>query len=1326
MGAEDSARACTAQIQTRVAGEVNFEGTGFFVGRGLLLTCAHVVSDRRDANLVAVWAGKTWPCQLAAVLPDPFPKDARLGDGMPDLALLRCGAGNREALLLDRETPVADEAHYLFYGFSEEADGEIVGHPLRCRLDGRIDVQPDWRLLQFSTGRVLKGMSGCAILWEQNGRVVAIAKRRLGGDFTACYGIPADTVLSRLEVVETEQRAIKLEVAERESRQRLVPLPGPNTFFFPRKPESSQLAETLRKRKIAALLGPEGIGKSALAREYVLDTLADYQEALWLDTQSMAEARQSLFAIAQRLEIALKGTPPSASREPYEWFATAAQQIYAWLENGLDPHKERWLLVLDGIQDIRLGQTLLPQSEIAKVLITSRLDDMRALQVREPVRLGPLPATDARELVSVRLGPAAERVPADAIAAQSEGMPAQLERGAAMALEVGLSTGSYPDTAPDTDVYLTGVLAEPAPGSLLRLLSVLAEAPLPFTVLFQPGSDISVRSVQVLTSASLALLDPASDWLETAKELREIVRQRLSPSELERWQTKARDLLLRAFDREAHLGALAKLSISLLPHALYLLETWVAKEAVAEDVLLRTYTARALSVTGDNVSAEQLLDASHDLVARDGAARFGIKAIAEYLLRLASLKMELRGPEAAEVILDDAERQLRSHEPLEGEGPGDFAEFVLQECTDLRGSIRAAQGRFEEAVKLFEQALTYFANHERGALRAAYTLQKLMDSLMRWGRVAHALLLLPRVAEALGKTPSASEAEARAWLYLGKAYMQTAGNEYPGKMVQLMNASRYLERALTVAENAPSENDEVIASCCVNLAIVLRRSKEFGRGDDAKAKSYLERAINIRRKRFGPASPYLKIAYYHLGMLQVETGEFDYAEANLLAVRAMPAEPGDNIRRNALAELVKVYDRRHDEGRMRQMQRELEAADRESAKLPGRLPHPGESSQERNAALFLATHEIERQVSEANTGSASDVEHEVTAGDLRAALEAGRLTADRVVRGLRPVLKAPQHLLALIDVIEPRTPELSPEMRGEVAVLHSVGLVEIGNYPQALEVANHALADENLPDDRRAELYNAKGRALFHLGNYNNAAEAYKAGIAVCEPNSPFVAQLLINLGNAILADVNNPKRDLAAAKAALERAIPLANDSRLRVEARSSLSTALINGGDLIRARSLLDEAWIMAQSDPQVADKARMIVLRNLGVVQFLQRDFPAGKRSFEAAIERGTAHFGVCHPEMIELHRYILGFYGAAMAPQQAVGKALRALQTAQRECGVAHPAVQAYTQIALNVATVAAQRIGRRGRISQFRRLLQRAQQRVLDNVTLAAAVKMMTR
>jgi hypothetical protein len=233
--------------------------------------------------------------------------------------------------------------------------------------------------------------------------------------------------------------------------------------------------------------------------------------------------------------------------------------------------------------------------------------------------------------------------------------------------------------------------------------------------------------------------------------------------------------------------------------------------------------------------------------------------------------------------------------------------------------------------------------------------------------------------------------------------------------------------------------------------------------------------------------------------------------------------------------------------------------------------------------------------------------------------------------------------------------------------------------------------------------------------------------VAAGEPDAPFVAQLLINLGNAILADVGNPKRDLAAATAALERGVALANDPRLRVEGRSSLSTVLIDSGDLARARSLLDEAWLIARSEPQVEDKARMMVLRNLGFVQFLQRDIAGGMKSFHAAIERGKAHFrSVCHPEMLELQWSVLALYASNLEPQQAVGKALRALQAAQRECGVAAPAVQAYWQMALNVAKVAAQRIGRKGRMTKFRRLLEKSRQHVLDDATLAAAVKMMTR
>ncbi len=311
MTPENAARACTAQIQTRVSGKVEFRGSGFFVGRGLLLTCSHVVSDRQDANLVAVWAGKEWPCEVIVVLPDPFPKDARLGDSMPDLALLRCGAGNHQALLLDPETPTVPDTDYLFYGFSKEADNEIVGHPLRCPLDGRIDVQPDWQLLQFNTGRVLKGMSGCAILWEQSGRAVAIAKRRLGGDFTACYGVPAATVLTRLPAVETEQRAVKIEVATRESSHRLLPLPSPNTFFVGRKSEASDLVRAARAHRVTAILGLEGIGKSALAREYLLDTLPEYEEALWLDGASVPGLRQSLFAVAQQLGIRTEGKAAS-------------------------------------------------------------------------------------------------------------------------------------------------------------------------------------------------------------------------------------------------------------------------------------------------------------------------------------------------------------------------------------------------------------------------------------------------------------------------------------------------------------------------------------------------------------------------------------------------------------------------------------------------------------------------------------------------------------------------------------------------------------------------------------------------------------------------------------------------------------------------------------------------------------------------------------------------------------------------------------------------------------------------------------------------------
>ncbi len=942
MDANELASACSVQIKARArqqgagaSGTIDtYLGSGFFVGRdGLLLTCSHVMRARGSADVIAVWAGKEWPCEVLQILPDPFPDQGKLADGMPDLALLRCQATNRDALILDPTPGLPKEAPVLLYGFSEEADQELLAHPVESTLEGRIDLPPGAYLLQFDTGRVLKGMSGGAILSRQNGRVVAVTKRRFQGDFTACYGVPAEIVLRQMPVLETAQRTLLTEIAASQSAQRMIELPAANAFFFNRRAELAALTQSLRQRRVSAVLGPDGIGKSALAREYVLNTLGDYVEVLWVDAADAVAARRSLTAVAKRLGQQLPAEP-----------AAAAQSLYQAIEQSIDTKSQPWLVVLDGLEEVELGRALLPQSSAARTLITSHRAELRGLGAVEPVSLAPLSAEQTRDLVAARLGAAAEGAPLEAIVAQSGGVPGLAERAAAAALEGRRSTGQY--AATDAGEPLSKALADPTTGVLLRLTSVLAPAPLPIAAVLAIEG-ITAAGIKALTALSLAALDPAHGWITIAADAYAAVLAQLA--DVAHWQTRARAMLLAAFDREMSTAAPSGLVVPLTPHGLHLLQTWPGGGIEREDVLLRAYTARGLMIAGDMVSAEPLLEAWHAEVAQWGAARFGVKATAEFLVGLATLKLQLRGPAEAETVLDEAERGIRSYEVQEGEGPADLVEFILQECTALRGSIRVAQRRFDEAAALLLQALTYFAHHPRGSVRAALTLRELMACWMRWGRVAQALQVLPQVEEALRATPIAAEAGTLCELYLGIAFMQTAGTMQPGKMIQMMNARAHLERALDLAAHALPPVHEDIASCCTNLAIVLRGK------DDARAKALLERAVDIRRRLFGPASPQLGTTYLQLGQLLASEGPAEGAEGNLLAaLRSLPPA-GDSRRREALQGLQKLYGARGDKRRAGEMQRALQAWDLEAAKLPQRAPHPGETAAERNAAFIAAT-----------------------------------------------------------------------------------------------------------------------------------------------------------------------------------------------------------------------------------------------------------------------------------------------------------------------------------------------------------------------------------
>ncbi len=944
MDVEALVRACTVRVMLQSAGGgAQLAGTGFFVDRGLVLTCSHVIGGRKDTDLLTVhWSGKDWPCQVAAELPAPFPVGAKLAAGLPDLALLSCGATNRDVLLLGSDRSYEAGASFFFFGFSEEADGEVVGHPLSCPLDGELEVDPDWRLLKFDTGRLLKGHSGCAVIEERSGEVAAVAKRRITGAPSACYGVPASTVLQKLPALAAPQRAFRQSVEQQENARRTLPLPLAEPFFYPRPEPMQALATVLQGSPIAAVLGAEGVGKTALVREYVLVSLTRYPEVLWLDASTREAARQGLAAATQRLSL-----PPAASN-----LSETGRAIFATL----DRVAPGWLLVLDGLAEIALGQELLLAAAPAtRMIVTSRLAELAALGARDPVRLDPLDAAAAAALVAARLGGPAPSALTNSVVQAAEGRPGALEQGAAALLDARAKTGAWPGEAPEFAARIDAALAVRPAGSLLRFLAVLADAPLPLGALAnRPDDRTPWQAAEALTTTSLGWTDPLGEAITLEARTRDAVLRRMSDAERRDFRGRARADISNTLRIESS-GVIAhKFTAALLPHALHLLSAPTSDPPFTPDFVLRTQAAGGLMERGDYVSAEALLAAMLDEVSPSQPPQHGLLATANMLATLAKLRIDMGRPDAAVAVLDILDQILRSY-PAVGPGePADLAQFIMMESSVLRGRSLAAGGKHAQALELFLPALNYFAHHARGSVRVADTLESTLASLMASRNVATATMLLPRLLEALKGTPSALEAEARVRLFLGIGYIETAGNNPISQMVQLGNAERELCRALNLAETALPDPSDVVASCCVNLGLLANRAEDYGRTPDPQAAiGYLKRAIDIRTRLYGGGTPRLASAFYHLGVAQRRSGAAADAEASLR--RVLAGQPSDGLAMDALKELIALYTASGNAERQAEAEKRLAALRAANPPGPRRQPIPGETAAARNAAFMAAT-----------------------------------------------------------------------------------------------------------------------------------------------------------------------------------------------------------------------------------------------------------------------------------------------------------------------------------------------------------------------------------
>ena len=190
---DDLLPACTVRIDVRDTPA----GTGFFVGRGLIVTCAHVVESPADPakaisadDIRAVITPKG--TNGATTQEQVIPVDVRSFAPLPshDLAVLKVReAFDNPSVLLDSAPTLAqDELHTFAY-----PEKKKLGVPRLIRAEGNSGDG----LVAFSQGQVQSGMSGAPLFNFRTGAVcgvISISRDRrqaLGG-----YAIPIKRLLA--------------------------------------------------------------------------------------------------------------------------------------------------------------------------------------------------------------------------------------------------------------------------------------------------------------------------------------------------------------------------------------------------------------------------------------------------------------------------------------------------------------------------------------------------------------------------------------------------------------------------------------------------------------------------------------------------------------------------------------------------------------------------------------------------------------------------------------------------------------------------------------------------------------------------------------------------------------------------------------------------------------------------------------------------------------------------------------------------------------------------------------------------------------------------
>jgi len=656
----------------------------------------------------------------------------------------------------------------------------------------------------------------------------------------------------------------------------LVPDAMRTRYFTGREDLLALLRQQLLEHHRAALCGLGGVGKTQASIEYATRHRADYPDGIfWVNAETISGLTSGFVEIAKALRLA------AAASSDQEHVVRA---VLEWL-NGTD----RWLLILDNVDERGDLAPFLPQRTDGHVLITSRESVFQKLGIARTLEVVDLDRHEALRFLLARSGrDDSEQTTATELADELGNFPLALEQAAAYITETNASFSDYLASFRKRRVKLLekaeGLVARdtvavtwtanfeaverasPAAADVLRISAFLAPDAIPFELfsngatalggpiaatLPDPTDTLAVGELlRPLARYSLIRSEAKSRAYGLHRLVQEIVRAAIGESERRTWVARTISALNAAFP-EVEYATWAQCD-RLVPHVTMIAEWIRLWDVHVEDA------ARVLKETG------QYLDER------------GRYAEAEPLLELA---------------LSICERLLSPDHP-------DVADSLYR-----LASVYWSQGRYAEAQPLHERAL---AVRER-ALGPDHTdvAESLNDLAMIYqnrGWYAEAEPLYERSLVILERALGSDDVHVAHSLG-NLATLYAAQGRY-------LEARPRAERALAICERLFGPDHPDVAFTLNNLANVYSHLRR-----NAEAKTLHERALAIRERALGPHHPL--VAYNLKGLADICCAEGLYAEAQPLYERAVtlrelalgPAHPHLANSLNSLADFYRERDR---------------------------------------------------------------------------------------------------------------------------------------------------------------------------------------------------------------------------------------------------------------------------------------------------------------------------------------------------------------------------------------------------------------------------------